>query len=144
MAAGLGGEPPICYQLAAMPPVILMQIAVAAVWLYEGLWCKLLGGVPNQLDVVDAVPFFSRSLAAWVLRAIGIVECALALWVLSGLYPFLAAAAQTALLVSMNSGGLFWARRVIPDPGGMVVKNFAFLLLAWVVAAQCAAPPGLR
>ena len=72
--------------------------------------------------------------ALWILRAIGVVECALALWVLTGWQPVLAAPAQTALLVSMNSGGLLWARRIIPDPGGMIVKNFAFLVLAWVVA----------
>lgn len=122
--------------LRPMPPILLMQVAVAAVWLYEGLWCKLLEGVPNQLEVVDAVPFFDRNAAAWMLRGIGVVECGLALWVLSGWHPYLAAFAQTALLVGMNSCGLFWARRVIPDPGGMVVKNFAFLVLAWVVAAQ--------
>ena len=31
---------------------------------------------------------------------------------------------------------MLWARRIIPDPAGMIVKNFAFLVLAWVVAAQ--------
>jgi hypothetical protein len=118
----------------------LTQSAVAAVWLYEGLWCKLLGGVPLQREVVGAVPAFERS-AAWVLRALGVVECGLAIWVLSGWRPFLAAAVQTALLVSMNSGGLLWARRIIPDPAGMIVKNFAFLVLAWVVAAQAGRLP---
>jgi hypothetical protein len=122
--------------LASVPPLLLTQIAVAGVWLYEGLWCKLLGGVPLQVDVVEAVPLFGRQGALWVLRAIGLVECALAVWVLGGWHPFLAAAAQTALLVAMNSGGLLWARRIIPDPAGMIVKNFAFLVLAWVVAAQ--------
>ena len=120
----------------AVPPLWLSQIAVAAVWLYEGLWCKLLGGVALQVDVVEAVPFFGPQAAPWILRAIGIVECALALWVLSAWQPVLAAAAQTALLVTMNAGGLLWARRIIPDPAGMIVKNFAFLVLAWVVAAQ--------
>jgi hypothetical protein len=119
-----------------VPPLWLSQIAVAAVWLYEGLWCKLLGGVPLQVDVVAGVPFVGRHAALWILRAIGVVECGLAFWVLSGRQPLLAAAAQTALLVAMNSGGLLWSRRVIPDPAGMVVKNFAFLVLAWVVAAQ--------
>ena len=70
---------------------------------------------------------------------LGVVECALAVWVLSGWQPLLAAAVQTALLVTMNGGGLLWARTIIPDPAGMVVKNFAFLVLAWVVAAQAAA-----
>jgi len=119
-----------------MPPLVLSRIAVAAVWLYEGLWCKLLGGIPLQVDVVEAVPFFSRRSAHWILRAIGVVECAFALWVLSGWQPLLAAGAQTALLVTMNSGGLLWARKTIPDPAGMIVKNFAFLVLAWIVAAQ--------
>jgi hypothetical protein len=29
---------------------------------------------------------------------------------------------------------LLWARPIIHDPGGMVVKNFAFLVLVWVSA----------
>ena len=57
-----------------MPPLLLTQVAVAAVWLYEGLWCKLLGRMPHQFDVVGAVPFFSPGLAAWVLRALGLVD----------------------------------------------------------------------
>jgi len=123
-----------------MPPLLLGQLAVAGVWLYEGLWCKLLGGVPAQVDVVEAVPLFGPTSAVWVLRALGVAECGLAVWVLSGWHPFLAAAAQTGLLVGMNAGGLLWARRIIPDPAGMIVKNFAFLVLAWVVAAQAAVP----
>ena len=119
-----------------MPPLLLTRVAVAAVWLYEGLWCKILGGMPSQVEVVGAVPLFSPRSAARVLRAIGVVECALGVWVLSGWQPVGAAIVQTGLLVTMNSGGLLWARRRIPDPGGMVVKNFAFLVLAWVAAAR--------
>lgn len=122
-----------------MPPLALTRAAIAAVWLYEGLWCKLLGGVPLQVDVVDSVPFFDRRLAEWILRAIGVAECGLAVWVLSGRNAYACALAQTVLLVGMNACGLLWARRIIHDPAGMVVKNFAFLLLAWVVAAQAAA-----
>ena len=29
------------------PPTWLVRGAVAGVWLYEGLWCKLLDGDPN-------------------------------------------------------------------------------------------------
>ena len=113
-----------------------MRIAVALVWLYEGLWCKLLGRMPHQVEVVASVPAMSARSAAIVLRAIGGVECALAVWVLAGWRPVPAALAQTALLVGMNAGGLVWARRIIPDPAGMVLKNFAFLVLAWVVAGR--------
>jgi hypothetical protein len=31
--------------------------------------------------------------------------------------------------------GLLWARRLIHDPAGMVVKNIAFLVLVWVCGA---------
>ena len=119
-----------------VPPVVLMRIAVAAVWLYEGLWCKLLGSMPHQLDVVASVPAMKSARAAAFLRTIGLVECALAIWVISGWEPRTAAIAQTLLLVTMNAGGLLWARRIIHDPAGMILKNFAFLVLAWVVAAQ--------
>ncbi len=43
-----------------MPPLLLLRFGVAAVWLYEGLWCKLLGGVPNQANIVAAHPLFGR------------------------------------------------------------------------------------
>jgi hypothetical protein len=45
-----------------------------------------------------------------------------------------AALVQTVLLIAMNAGGTIWARRLIPDPGGMIVKNLAFLVLIWIAA----------
>lgn len=117
-----------------LPPIWLVRVAVAAVWLYEGLWCKLLGGDPNQLTVVQAVPRWGPTLGAAFLKALGIVEVGIAIWALSGLEPVYCAVAQTALLVALNLNGIVWSRRFIHDPPGMVVKNFAFLVLAWVAA----------
>jgi DoxX-like family len=119
-----------------MPPLILVRGAIAAVWLYEGLWCKLLGRAPNQRDIVESVPFLGRSHGRLVLSAIGLLECALAVWVLTGWEPVWAAAVQTGLLVGMNLNGLLFARRLIHDPGGMLVKNFALVVLMWEAAAQ--------
>jgi len=117
-----------------MVPIILIRLAIAAVWLYEGLWCKLLARVPHQQAVVAAHPLFGPRSAGFVLKAIGVVETGLAVWVLTGWAPWLAALAQTTLLVGMNANGLLFARHIIPDPGGMVVKNFAFIVLMWVAA----------
>ncbi len=117
------------------PPSWLILGAVAAVWLYEGLWCKLLGGEPNQLRVVKQVPVWGPRYGALFLRALGLVECSLAIWVLIGVAPVGAAIAQTALLVCLNGNGLYWSRKVIHDPAGMVVKNAAFLVLVWVAAS---------
>jgi len=119
---------------ALLPPSWLIRLAVAAVWLYEGLWCKLLGGDPNQLEVVKAAPFGQRIGRAF-LFALGFVEVAIGLWTLSGVLPVWCALLQTALLVGLNTSGLIFSRRLIHDPPGMVVKNFALLVLAWVAAS---------
>jgi len=69
-----------------------------------------------------------------LLLGIGAVETLLAVWVLTGYRPRLAAATQTALLVMMNAGGLIWGRKGIADPAGMILQNLVFLTLLWTVA----------
>ncbi|MBB6143823.1 hypothetical protein HNQ77_001772 [Silvibacterium bohemicum] len=122
------------------PSLVLIRSSVAAVWLYEGLWCKVLGRMPSQVDVVSAVPRFGRRLGLPFLRALGVVEVGLAVWVLSGGAPGACAIIQAGLLILLNVNGLLWARNLIHDPAGMIVKNAAFLLLVWV----CGAMPGGR
>jgi hypothetical protein len=118
-----------------LPPFWVIRVAVAAVWLYEGLWCKLIGGEPHQLVVVQAVPGFAPRVGTLFLKALGVIEVGMAAWSLSGAAPVPCAVAQTLLLVALNTAGLVWARRIIHDPGGMVAKNFAFLVLVWVSAS---------
>jgi hypothetical protein len=118
-----------------LPPTWLIRSAVAAVWLYEGLWCKLLGREPNQLRIASAAPLPASLRGTSFLRLLGVAEVALAIWAASGVAPFPCAIAQTLLLIGLNAGGLRFARTLIHDPGGMVVKNFAFLVLVWVSAA---------
>jgi len=123
----------------ALPPVAFIRAAVAAVWLYEGLWCKVLGRERRQVEVVQAVPKLGPLIGRHVLFLLGIVETLMAAWVISGVIPGACALAQTALLVALNANGLLWARHIIHDPGGMVVKNVSFLTLAWVAAAMSGA-----
>jgi uncharacterized membrane protein YphA (DoxX/SURF4 family) len=122
------------------PPVVVIRASVAAVWLYEGLWCKILGRVPSQLEVVTAVPRLGPRFGVPFLKALGILEVGLAVWVMAGITPGMCAMVQTAVLVVLNANGLVWARRIIHEPAGMVVKNVAFLVLVWV----CGAIPGGR
>ena len=122
------------------PPLVIIRTSVAAVWLYEGLWCKLLGRVQSQVQVVTAVPRLGLRYGLPFLKALGVVEVGLAAWVLAGIAPGLCALVETALLVLLNANGLLWARQIIHEPAGMVVKNIAFLVLVWV----CGAVPGSR
>jgi uncharacterized membrane protein YphA (DoxX/SURF4 family) len=123
-----------------MPPVWLLQCSVGAVWLYEGLWCKLLGCTPSQVEVVTAVPRLGARFGVAFLKALGVLEVGLAVWVISGVMPALCAVTQTAVLVTLNVNGLLWSRKFIHEPLGMVVKNAAFLLLVWIWGAM----PGAR
>jgi hypothetical protein len=112
----------------------LVRLSIALVWMYQGLWCKLLAGAPHHLAVVSAVPFFSPVAAHAVLMALGLLECGIAVWVLSARQLRRAAIVQTVLLAGMNAAGLIWARGLIPDPAGMVLQNFAFVILIWIAA----------
>lgn len=118
-----------------MPALWLIRLSIAAVWIYEGLWCKLLGRLPSQLAIVEEVPRFTAGFANRLLRLLGIAEVLLALWVLSGIASPLCAVAQIAFLIVLNGNGLLWARKLIHDPAGMVIKNIAFLILVWVNGA---------
>ena len=72
-----------------MPPLLLHKARGRRCLAVRGMWCKLLGGVPLQVDVVEAVPLIGRQAARHgMLRTIGVVECALAVWVLTGWQPF--------------------------------------------------------
>jgi hypothetical protein len=123
-----------------LPPLLLVRSAVAAVWLYEGLWCKVLGRERRQLQVVEAVPKLGPIVGRTFLLVLGLLETALAGWVLSGVMPGLCVVVQATLLIALNANGLLWARHIIHDPAGMVVKNLSFLLLAWASAAMSGGP----
>ena len=112
------------------------RLAVALVWLYQGLWCKLLGRCPGHRAIVEAVPGLAGRAGTIVLLGLGAVEVGLAVWVLSGWRPRLVAWAQTLLLVGMNGGGLLWGRAHIADPGALITQNLAFLTLVWLVAGR--------
>jgi uncharacterized membrane protein YphA (DoxX/SURF4 family) len=110
----------------------LIRLAIALVWLYQGFWCKVLGGIPRHEAVIASVPFIGSAAGRSALVALGLLECGIGLWVLSGRWMRQAAIVQTALLAGMNACGIIWAAHLIPDPAGMVLQNFAFLLLIWI------------
>ncbi len=113
-----------------------IRVPVALMWIYEGLWCKILGFAPRQAAVVGSVPFLSLISAHRVLIGIGLFECVIAIWILSGWQAVRAAIVQIALLVGMNGCGLLWARNFIPDPIGMVIQNLTFVTLILIATGE--------
>jgi uncharacterized membrane protein YphA (DoxX/SURF4 family) len=114
----------------------LGRLAIAAVWLYQGGWCKLVAPNERHIRVVEDLPGVGPAYARKVLAMVGTVEVALAVWVLSGRAPRAAAAAQTALLGAMNGGGLLFSRDTIAEPGNMVTQNLALVALIWSTARR--------
>lgn len=102
--------------------------------MYLGLWCKVLGGAAHHLAVISAVPVIGAEWGRVALVLLGLFESGLAIWVLTGRQLRNAAIAQTLLMLVMNTGGLIWAWRLIPDPTGMILQNFAFVMLIWTAA----------
>lgn len=117
-----------------MHTLLVARIAIASVWMYQGLWCKLLGQAPRHQEIVETTPFLRSTSARRALVAVGSFECLLSVWVLCGVWARTAAAAQTLLLVGMNTIALWRARGLISDPAGMLLQNFALLVLAWIAA----------
>jgi uncharacterized membrane protein YphA (DoxX/SURF4 family) len=113
-----------------------VRAAVAAVWLYEGLWCKVFGGAPDQRWIVASVPALPPAWVTATLVGLGVVETAIALWVLSGLEARTAAYVQTGLLVLFNAGGLLFAGARIAEPGRMLTQNALLLAAVWLLAGQ--------
>jgi len=124
----------------AFPAAIVIRAVIAAVWLYEGFWNKLLGRAQREAQVVAAVPRFGPRFGLLFLKALGVIEVAIAIWVMWGVLPGACALTQITLLIILNANGLMWARHIIHDPAGMVIKNLAFLVLVWA----CGALPGGR
>ena len=108
--------------------------AVAGVWLYHGLWCKVLGRCPDQARVVDELPGVRGGRSKALLRALGVAETVLAAWVISGARPRLAAATGTTLVLALNAGGFAFGRRHIVAPKALLLENAFFVALAWLAA----------
>jgi DoxX-like family len=119
-----------------MSNLILPRIAIAPVWIYQGLWCKLLGHAPHHQKIVETTPFLNSSWARKFLVVLGVFECVLAAWAFSGIRASEGAVVQTVLLISMNTTALLRARNLISDPVGMLLQNCVFLILAWIAAGQ--------
>jgi uncharacterized membrane protein YphA (DoxX/SURF4 family) len=114
------------------------RAGAAAVWWYQGLWCKVLRRRPEQRSIVAAVPGLPAGWAGGALATLGVLETAVGGWVASGLRPRQAALVQTGLLVAVNAGGLAFGRAHIRAPGRLLARNAALLAAVWAAGRRSA------
>ncbi len=101
-----------------MEPVTTIKILnffIAAVWLANGLFCKVLNLVPRHQEIVATI--LGQEHARLLTIAIGISEVLMAIWILSGIKSRLNALFQIAVIAVMNTlefilvpGLLLWGR----------------------------------
>ena len=106
-------------------------LGAAAVWLHQGLWCKVLSGDPAHREVLGSIPGLGEHQARVATTALGAAETALALVVATGGRRRSVAVLQTALVAAFNAGGLAVGRAHIAHPGRLLVRNGAFVALIW-------------
>ena len=105
-----------------------LRVFLASVWIFHGLYSKVLDRIPRHRLIVARVLGERFSAAA---KLIGGLEIAMGLWILSGIQPIVCASAQTVSLVSMNVLEIWLARDLLISPLGMAVLNAGFLALGW-------------
>lgn len=108
---------------------------IAAVWLANGLFCKVLGLVPRHEQIVGAI--LGTAHAPLLTSAIGWAEVAMAAWVVSGLFPRATAAVQIGIVGAMNALEFV----LVPDLLLWGRANAVFALLFMTVVAYHAAVP---
>ena len=106
---------------------------LAAVWLYNGLWLKILSVDPHHARIVAS----TLGHPAW-LTAIGAGETLLALGILSGRASRWVNGFQLILLAVMNAVGILCSGQ-IEKPAGLVISN---LPLATCAVALLVFGPG--
>lgn len=78
----------------------ILTIAIALVWLINGLFCKLLNLVSRHQQIVAHI--LGKKHAAFFTKAIGFSEVLMAVWIASGIKPELCAIVQIIIVAAMN------------------------------------------
>ncbi len=78
----------------------VLRLLFAAVWLVNGLWCKVMDGVPRHREIVARILGDEHALP--LTRAIGAGEMLFALWIVSGIRWRWSCAMQIAAVAAMN------------------------------------------
>ena len=79
----------------------ILTYCIAAVWLINGLLCKVLNLVPRHQEIVAGIlgNNHARIFTLWI----GLAETGMAVWILSGILPRLNAFTQIMIVATMNT-----------------------------------------
>ncbi len=117
---------------------ILLGVMIGTVWIFHGLYSKILNGVPRHRLIVSRV--LGEGIAEPATLAIGALELLLGIWAFSGRSKRACALVQTLAIAGMNTLEIFLAKDLLISAAGMVALNLAFLALVWFWATSISKP----
>lgn len=108
---------------------LVLRVSIALVWIFHGLYSKILGGIPRHRLIVARI--LGERIATPATLTIGALEVLLGLWVLSGKRRPACALAQTVAIIAMNTLEILRADDLLVSAAGMIALNFVFLCVVW-------------
>lgn len=105
------------------------RFPIAAVWIFHGLFSKILHGIPRHEMIVARI--LGDEIGKPATIAIGLLEILLGIWILTGRWKITCAAVQTLAIISMNTFEILIAEDLLISAPGMVALNAAFLGFVW-------------
>ena len=129
-----GASDPSAGTDAVVPGPGMARFVVAAAWVYEGLWAKVLDREPRQGRILVGLPGVGERRARAARLALGTLETAAAAWILAGRAPRATALVQTAVITAMGEAARRWAREEVTDHRALALQRAAFVTLVWLAA----------
>jgi len=108
---------------------ILLGVLIGSVWVFHGLYSKILNGIPRHRQIVERI--LGEGVADFATLAIGILEVLLGIWIFCGFFKRTCATVQTLAIVAMNSLEIYLAPDLLISALGMVFLNLIFLSMVW-------------
>jgi len=103
---------------------------IAGVWIINGLYCKLLNGVPRHRLIVARI--LGETHAAAFTKLIGLSELGMAIWILSGFLPRLAVVTQVIVIAVMNVVEFFKAPDLLLfGRANAILAGLLCILICW-------------
>ena len=121
--------------------IFAVRLSLAMVWLYNGLWLKVIALDAHHLEIMRAVCGGTHAGTAatidpvFLLRLIGSCETLLGLGALSGLFYRFVSYFQIAIVLLMNVIGAM-SSSAIAHPFGLIISNLPLIACASIVAAN--------
>jgi len=107
----------------------LLTYFIAAVWLINGLFCKVLNMVPRHQQIVARI--LGEENARLLTFLIGLSEIVMAVWILSGIKTRLNAIIQILVIAAMNTLEFFLVPDLLLWGKGNAVFAFLFIVIIY-------------